>query len=374
MRSYDPVEEGHLRNQYLVRRDQCRTQLARSVSVKVSQTLHVFGSQYCAYLGKVLVRVTVKFQLADVPDGDLLLGPDLGCVENVELKVVLLGLWDNLDTKVPLWIGLVLNGFPQILTVEVRILTGQLQSFIPDKTVDTQVRGEVELDKVAFTLGVHQSVCVDTKALHHSVRTGNGSIRLSPGEHVGGFCVEELEVPEVVVGSLSLRNLVVWFWLSSVNDIRELDSILDEEDGDVVSDNVPVALFCVELDCESTNITNSIGATTATKDCRETKEDWSGAGGVGQDTSRSDIFRAFKELEGAVCSSSSSVNYSFGNTFVIESVNLLTTGVVFEQGGASVVFTCHSKPIVRVRLLDTIVGSNSVVLVVVTDVFLVLYP
>lgn len=66
--------------------------------------------------------------------------------------------------------------------------------------------------------------------------------------------------------------------------------------------------------------------------------------------------------------------YSFGNTFVIEPVNLLTTGVVFKQGGASLVFTCHSKPIVRVGLLDTIVGSDSVVLVVITDVFLVPYP
>ena len=62
-----------------------------------------------------------------------------------------------------------------------------------------------------------------------------------------------LEVPEVVVGckkmlvidlsntvstrhtSLSLGNLVVGLRLASVNDIRELDRILNEENGNVVA-------------------------------------------------------------------------------------------------------------------------------------------
>jgi hypothetical protein len=49
-------------------------------------------------------------------------------------------------------------------------------------------------------------------------------------------------VPEVVVRALALRHLVVRLGLDGVNKVGELDRVLDEEDGDVVADNVPVAL------------------------------------------------------------------------------------------------------------------------------------
>jgi len=42
--------------------------------------------------------------------------------------------------------------------------------------------------------------------------------------------VQILEVPEIVVRALCLRNLVVWLWLTCVDDVWELESILDEED------------------------------------------------------------------------------------------------------------------------------------------------
>ena len=46
------------------------------------------------------------------------------------------------------------------------------------------------------------------------------------------------EVPGRVVGSSSLRDLIVRARLDRVDQVREPDGILDEEDGDVVSDNV----------------------------------------------------------------------------------------------------------------------------------------
>jgi hypothetical protein len=46
------------------------------------------------------------------------------------------------------------------------------------------------------------------------------------------------EIPSTVVSSSSLRNLTVRLWLDSMDQIRELDGILDEEDWDVVSNQV----------------------------------------------------------------------------------------------------------------------------------------
>jgi hypothetical protein len=48
--------------------------------------------------------------------------------------------------------------------------------------------------------------------------------------------VEGHEIPGIVVGSLSLRDLDMRFGLDGVNQVDKLDSILDEEDGDIVSD------------------------------------------------------------------------------------------------------------------------------------------
>jgi hypothetical protein len=78
-----------------------------------------------------------------------------------------------------------------------------------------------------------------------------------------------LEVPEVVVRRLCLRDLAVRLGLSGVDNIRELHGVLNEKDGDVVANNVPVALLCVELDGKTANITDSVCGATATKYSRE---------------------------------------------------------------------------------------------------------
>jgi len=41
-------------------------------------------------------------------------------------------------------------------------------------------------------------------------------------------------------------------------DVGELDSVLNEEDRDVVSDNVPVAFFHVKLGSKATNVAHGI--------------------------------------------------------------------------------------------------------------------
>lgn len=80
-----------------------------------------------------------------------------------------------------------------------------------------------------------------------------------------GFGVVEDKVPEIVVGALGLGNLIVWFRFASVNDIRELDRILNEENWNVVANDIPVALLSVELDSKTTDISHRVGAATASE-------------------------------------------------------------------------------------------------------------
>lgn len=121
-----------------------------------------------------------------------------------------------------------------------------------------------------------------------------------------------LKVPEVVMRTLRLRNLIIRLRLSSMNHIGELmatsqylsfrvstfthlHSVLNEEHRDIVSNNVPVALIRVKLDRKATNITNSVCGSTATKNSREAEEDRRLPGCVGEHASGGHVGSGFEE-------------------------------------------------------------------------------
>jgi hypothetical protein len=55
-----------------------------------------------------------------------------------------------------------------------------------------------------------------------------------------------------------LRHFIVRLRLHSVNKIREFNSILNEENGNVISDDIPVAFFSIKLDGEPSDIADSV--------------------------------------------------------------------------------------------------------------------
>lgn len=90
----------------------------------------------------------------------------------------------------------------------------------------------------------------------------------------------ELEVPEVVVCTLCLRHSIVWFRLTSVDNVWELDRVLYEEHWNVVADNVPIAFRSVMLDGEATDVSNSVCTACTTEHGRESEESRCAASGV----------------------------------------------------------------------------------------------
>lgn len=132
----------------------------------------------------------------------------------------------------------------------------------------------------------------------------------------------EREVPEVVVCRLRLRDLIVRLWLTSVDEVREFHSILNEEHGNVVTHYVPVALLSVKLDSEPSNISHGISTATAAEDSRETDKDGRFAGGIGQDGCKTDVLSTLEKLEAAEGTSTSGMYDTLGNALMIESVDL----------------------------------------------------
>jgi len=218
--------------------------------------------------------------------------------------------------------------------------------------------------------------------------------------------MEELEIPEVIVSALGLSrwlesarkrrlsliygepylgDLVVGLRLSSMDHIRELNSILNEEDRYVIADNIPVSFRRVKLKSKATDIANCIGTATASQDSRESLKDWSPTTSIGQDWSTSVLLQTFVHLEGTESASATGVDDTFWDSLVVEAGSIsvlyppkavpvatqdvpsyfLPSHVVLQQLRASVVLIRDREPMVGVGLFDTEIGGEPVARIMV---------
>src|SRR4029077_18350226 len=113
---------------------------------------------------------------------------------------------------------------------------------------------------------------LDAESLHRPEGPGDTAVAHVPEDVVGGFGVKGYEVPERVVSGLRLRDLAVGLRLGGVNDVWELDAVLNEEHGHVVSHEVEGALVGVELDGEPAGVADRVGRPSRAEHRRETGE------------------------------------------------------------------------------------------------------
>jgi len=72
--------------------------------------------------------------------------------------------------------------------------------------------------------------------------------------------------------ALGLRKSSVGLLFDGVDHVGELDRVLDEEDGNVVTDEVPIALLGVKLDGESADVACEVERSLVSGNCREADE------------------------------------------------------------------------------------------------------
>ena len=83
-------------------------------------------------LSKEIVRVAIERQLPNPANWHQLFGNKLSGIKKIKFELMLILLFNDLNTKFPLRVVAVFNCFPEITTMKVRILSGDLLSFIPD--------------------------------------------------------------------------------------------------------------------------------------------------------------------------------------------------------------------------------------------------
>src|ERR1700759_166577 len=83
------------------------------------------------------------------------------------------------------------------------------------------------------------------------------------------FRREADEVPEIIMRRLGLRKSAVRLLFDRVNQIRKLDRILNEENRDIITHDIPVSFLGIKLDREAANVSRKVGRTLAAGDGRE---------------------------------------------------------------------------------------------------------
>ncbi len=224
-------------------------------------------------LGEVVVDVAVEDHPADDAQRQDFFGDELGGVEDVEVEAVGEVFVEELNAELPLREVAGFDGVPEIAAMEVGIGAGDLEGFVPDDRGHAELRAPVELDVGGLAFFVDEAEGVDAEAFHHAEGAGNGAVGHDPHEHVGGFRRERGPVPEGVVRGLRLREAAVRLLLGGVDEVGELDGVLDEEDGDVVADEVPVAFGGVHLDGEAADVAGRVGRAHVAGDGGEADED-----------------------------------------------------------------------------------------------------
>ena len=124
----------------------------------------------------------------------------------------------------------------------------------------------VVLDQLGLAGLVDPPVGVHAEALHGAVRRRQAARAEHHRHHVHGLgrLADEVENP-VRVLPVEVHRV----GLLGVDEVRELDRVADEEDGQVVADEVPVAVLGVELEREASGVAHQLGGVPAAGDGRE---------------------------------------------------------------------------------------------------------
>jgi hypothetical protein len=114
---------------------------------------------------------------------------------------------------------------------------------------------EVVLHQHGIAFAVHHLVRVDAEPFHVAVAGRNAARAEQVGQHVHrlGRLAHEVENP---VRLLAERDRIR---LQRMDDVRKLDRVANEEHGQVVADEIPVAVLGVELHGESAGIPRHLG-------------------------------------------------------------------------------------------------------------------
>ena len=212
-------------------------------------------------LGEVVPCILVQLEDTNLTKRELLLWPDVGQVEDVDLLLLpqFFGFFGRhgLPGDGPRRVFLALDGVVQVFLGEVRgVVCGVFLS-----------------DELGALVGFHVHLCVNpiarlvdklhgvpAVAVHEAVTLRNPTVAHQNHDLVNRLGVLGEVIPEHG-RIISTAQMGGGMSLLGVDEVRELGWIAQEEDGSVVGHHVPIAFFCAELDAEASRIASQVVGT-----------------------------------------------------------------------------------------------------------------
>lgn len=219
-------------------------------------------------LGMEVLWVPVEGELTDLLQRVVGVRPDFGDVVDVESVLFSVGNWHHLNEKGPGWEVSVLDGVEEIGGGEILVSHTHLSRLLGSEILDSLVGLEVILNPEGFSSGIDPLKGVRSISIHVAITIGSSTVR-----HENGNLMKSLRgVGPEVPGHLGALDTSLRVSLLGVDEIRELDWVLDEENWSVVSYDVVVSFFGVKFDSETSWIPIAIVCTTFSSDSGEAQE------------------------------------------------------------------------------------------------------
>ena len=240
--------------------------------------------------------------------------PDFGHVVDVPLVLLPFCFGYHLDIHGPRRVLPINDVLIQVLAGVVGVLASSGEGLLVGEVLDALVCFEGVLDEVRVASVVHPLEGVGTVAMHVSVASRGASIRVHNGDGMYGLGRLTEEVPHGV----GVEHVLDWVGLQSVEEVGGLHRVPEEEDGEVYSQHVVVALFGVELDGEAPDVAEQVGG-AATADGRgEAAEDLGALAHGAEELGLGEHGQVVGHLEVAVGTHALGVRCSLRNPFSVE--------------------------------------------------------
>src|SRR5260370_30140178 len=134
---------------------------------------------------------------------------------------------------------------------------------------NTLLCAEVELHPSALVLGIDHREGVTSEAVHMPEGLWNSAVGHNDGDLMECLWKKSPEVPVI----LSAPKTGAGVALDRVVEVREAERIAEERDWSIVSDDVPISLFSVELESKPADIPLRIGCRALPTDARDAHDD-----------------------------------------------------------------------------------------------------
>jgi len=222
-----------------------------------------------------------------------------------------------------------LDAVVQVALVAFPALADDLLGLFIGQILDPLLGTEMKFYPVTLVPGVDEAEGVAAETVHVAVGGRDAPIAHDDGYLVQRFGERGPEIP--VIESAPQVGAGVAF--HGVVQVRKLERVTQEEDRRVVSDQIPIPLLGVELDCETADVALGVGRAAFAGNSGEAHE----AGRLLADLGEDLRFRVTGDVAGhgerAEGTGALGVHAAFGNDLAVEVCELFQVPGVLQQHG-----------------------------------------